>query len=214
MLKVCAKEIQHGFSQEQRTAAIRARFTSVLNGALTKKMDAYMNHEPVWFHHPNSHKMSMSGANEWIQEKKAADNALEICSKRTPAYCEASSADTEYKKTFYIEVGNMEPDEVAAFMREIQKPMKKTPNAVNKDFKYNPENVTEDYFFGQRYEGYEITEFIDTSSCASTFQAHRVQGRTVTDLGPLESTREKALEHITEHKITNGKIKTVIHKVD
>lgn len=54
------------------------------------------------------------------------------------------------RKVFYVEVGNLEPNEIQAFIQQIQKSVKKAPTIDirngQRDFKYNPQNVTEDYF--------------------------------------------------------------------
>lgn len=60
------------------------------------------------------------------------------------------------RKVFYIEVGNLAEADVKQFMHSVQRAVKKAPvvdmRNGNKDFKYNPQNVTEDYFLPVRGE--------------------------------------------------------------
>ncbi len=60
------------------------------------------------------------------------------------------------RRVFYIEVGNLAPDEIGPFIQAMQRSVKKAPvvdpRNGNKEFKYNPQNVSEDYFLPVRGE--------------------------------------------------------------
>ena len=58
------------------------------------------------------------------------------------------------RRIFYIEVGNLEEPDIEQFMMKLQHQLKKQPlvnqNNGNVDYKYDPLNVTEDYFIPVR----------------------------------------------------------------
>lgn len=58
------------------------------------------------------------------------------------------------RRIFYIDVGNIKPDDVADFIKKIKDEVKRTPTVDattgNIDFKYNPMAVDEDFFIPRR----------------------------------------------------------------
>jgi len=79
----------------------------------------------------------------WKQLQLAEDSMLVYRLTRSPD-----------RKVFYVEVGNLDPNEIQAFIQQIQKSVKKAPTVDmrngQRDFKYNPMNITEDYFMPVR----------------------------------------------------------------
>jgi hypothetical protein len=79
----------------------------------------------------------------WKQLQLAEDSMLVYRITRAPE-----------RRVFYIDVGNLEHADVAQFIGQFQMQLKKQPivdqNTGNINMKYNPMNVTEDYFIPMR----------------------------------------------------------------
>ena len=79
----------------------------------------------------------------WKQLQLAEDSMLVYRITRAPE-----------RRVFYIDVGNLEHDDVAQFIQQFQIQLKKQPivdqRTGNINLKYNPMNVTEDYFIPMR----------------------------------------------------------------
>ena len=60
------------------------------------------------------------------------------------------------RRVFYVEVGNLDVADIGPFIQAMQQSVKKAPiidsRNGHKDFKYNPQNVTEDFFLPVRGE--------------------------------------------------------------
>lgn len=81
----------------------------------------------------------------WKQLQLAEDSMLVYRITRAPE-----------RRVFYIDVGNLEHADVAQFIQQFQLQLKKQPivdqRTGNFNYKYNPMNVTEDYFIPMRAE--------------------------------------------------------------
>lgn len=81
----------------------------------------------------------------WKQLQLAEDSMLVYRITRAPE-----------RRVFYIDVGNLENADVAQFVQQFQMQLKKQPivdqKTGNMNLKYNPMNVTEDYFIPMRAE--------------------------------------------------------------
>jgi len=79
----------------------------------------------------------------WKQLQLAEDSMLVYRITRAPE-----------RRVFYIDVGNLEHADVGQFIQQFQMQLKKQPivdqNTGNINMKYNPMNVTEDYFIPMR----------------------------------------------------------------
>ena len=79
----------------------------------------------------------------WKQLQLAEDSMLVYRITRAPE-----------RRIFYVEVGNLEDADVKTYMQRIQKQLKKQPvvnqNNGNMGFRYDPMNITEDYFIPVR----------------------------------------------------------------
>lgn len=79
----------------------------------------------------------------WKQLQLAEDSMLVYRITRAPE-----------RRIFYVEVGNLEDADVKTYMQRIQKQLKKQPvvnqNNGNVSFRYDPMNITEDYFIPVR----------------------------------------------------------------
>jgi len=75
----------------------------------------------------------------WKQLQLAEDSMLVYRITRAPE-----------RRVFYIEIGNLEDGDVRQYVQKIQNQIKKTPivdqKTGNMNMKYNPMNITEDYF--------------------------------------------------------------------
>lgn len=60
------------------------------------------------------------------------------------------------RKVFYVEVGNLDVADIGPYIQAMQKSVKKAPTVDmrngQREYKYNPQNVTEDYFLPVRGE--------------------------------------------------------------
>jgi len=81
----------------------------------------------------------------WKQLQLAEDSMLIYRITRAPE-----------RRIFYIDVGNINPEDVAEFIKGIKDEIKRTPSvnmaSGNMDFKYNPMAIDEDFFIPRRGE--------------------------------------------------------------
>jgi hypothetical protein len=87
------------------------------------------------------------------------------------------------RKVFYIEVGNLDDSEVGPYIQKIQKSVKKTPivNQRNgqQDSKYNPQNVTEDYFMPVRGDHHSKIDTLPGACLALDTKIELLDGRSL-----------------------------------
>lgn len=78
------------------------------------------------------------------------------------------------RKVFYVEVGNLDIADIGPYIQAMQKSVKKAPTADmrngQREWKYNPQNVTEDYFLPVRGEHHSRIDTLPGASNMSDVQ--------------------------------------------
>lgn len=88
------------------------------------------------------------------------------------------------RKVFYVEVGNLDPNEIQAFIQQIQKSVKKAPTVDirngQRNYQYNPQNVTEDYFMPVRGDHHSKIDTLPGACLALDTKICLLDGRSMT----------------------------------
>jgi len=108
----------------------------------------------------------------WKQLQLAEDSMLVYRITRAPE-----------RRVFYIDVGNLEHADVSQFIQQFQMQLKKQPivdqKTGNMNMKYNPMNVTEDYFIPMRAERSSRIETLPGACIALDTKIPLLDGRTL-----------------------------------
>jgi len=87
------------------------------------------------------------------------------------------------RRVFYIEVGNLDMADVGPYIQAMQRSVKKAAivdqRTGNKDYKYNPQNVTEDFFLPVRGDHHSRIDTLPGACLALDTKIRLLDGRTL-----------------------------------